>query len=194
MINNKNMREKLSGFLLTLPADKSVKIVGSIQKIVVLNKVLATIIYQISLFSIRYIKNLPLVFLLTDILVIALIMTTGLSLQTQIIKLIAFTLNINQPDFALSKKDIVTFFAIWTIPVTIFMEIFRKITKIKTNALVVLTFTVFILSTLHIFLAFYLGSIIIPIIMFVFSFLSLLLYHFLSTIEKRMFELRDLVK
>lgn len=194
MVNNKNTRKKLSDFLLTLPADKSAKAVELISKVVVFNKVLATIIYQVSLFSIRYIKNLPLSFLLIDIFAIALVMTTGLPLQTQIAKLMAFTLNINQSNFALSEKDIIAFFAIWTIPVTIFTEIFRKVTKIKTNASVVLAFMVFVLLILHIFLAFRLGSIIVPIIMFTFSFLSLFLYHFLSAMEKRTFELKDLVK
>ena len=156
-----------------------------------LKKTSVDVTYQILLFSIRYLKNLPLTYLLIEIFVILMVITTQTFFQESIVKLVAFTLRINQPDFVLTKKDIVTFFAFWNTLVTIFVETLRKKVKIRINSGQGVVLTIIVLVVLHALGAIWIRSILAPTILLAMSFVSLFLYLFLFWVEKRILELRE---
>lgn len=148
------------------------------------NKVPLNIIYQGLLFLVRYIKDLPLTFLLVHIFTVVLMTSMDLSLQKFFVMFVTFTLRINQPNFSLSARDIVAVFMIWAIPATILVEVFRKVTKIKIRLSFVFYSAALFFLALDSYLAFRLETAFVPFIWFIISLSSIFFYYLVSLLEK----------
>ena len=154
------------------------------QKVTNHNPLLVSIFLQGLLLFLRYIKNLPLTFLLVNVFVVIVMITTGSPFQKTLFESVAFILRINRSEFTLSSNDVVIFFTILAIPVTLFVEVFKKAFKIKTKTSLILGFLICILLGLHVLQALILSSIGVPVFLFIIALLSTLLYYCLSKLEK----------